>query len=239
MEQLGKDKKEMTEMMWKEGDSILADRKDMGASLMGRSFVPGIELILRNYVDKYVTWMEREVSKKDTSVGGNTSAVMHEQTGKEAGPGTVSYGKRCIQTLGTEPKEHELAEAKEEMEKKLDWRKANWKDEQFTPLTDDFVISLENKESPQKTPVKPKTGRLEEQESVKRKRNETAGLTTPLCSFPSIRRSKKTAQKKIPNAQGKDTAVKKAPSTRGKETALKKTPDTLGEAKKARTQDLA
>jgi hypothetical protein len=26
---LGKDKKDMTEMMWKEGDSILADRKDI------------------------------------------------------------------------------------------------------------------------------------------------------------------------------------------------------------------
>jgi hypothetical protein len=71
------DKKEMTEMMWKECDSILADRKDMGVSLMGRSFVRGIELILRNYVDT-----ERKVSKKDlrlnTSVGGNTSVVMHE-----------------------------------------------------------------------------------------------------------------------------------------------------------------
>jgi hypothetical protein len=140
--------------------------------------------------------------------------------------------------LGTEPKEHELAEAKEEMEN-LDWRKARRKDEQLTPLTDPFVICLENEESPQKTPAKPNKGRLEVQESVKRKRNERAGLTAPPGSFPSTRRSKKTAQKNIPNAEGKETVLERALSTQDKETALKETPDTQGEAKKARTQELA
>jgi hypothetical protein len=102
-------------------------------------------------------------------------------------------------------KEADDAEDKEQD----DWKEANRKDKQFAPFAYAFETSLENEESSH-------TGRPEEQESLKRKRNESAGLKPPPGSFHSIRPSRKTAQSEILNAQDKETALKKAPSTRSK-----------------------
>jgi hypothetical protein len=123
-----------------------------------------------------------------------THMLVEEQDGSNADT------DRVVET-GKEAKDAEDKEQDEDVE------------EQDNEIIHDY---LANEESPQKTPAKPNTGRPEEQESPKRKRDETSGMTTPPGSFPSIRPSKKTAQKKIPNTEDKETALKKAPITRGK-----------------------
>jgi hypothetical protein len=148
-EKFAEDKKKMADELWKEGDRQLKDNKDLEASLMTKVFIDGMETVIKNCVDQHATWMEREVRKED---------------GIEAGLGSVLYATRCIRTAGNEPKDkNAILEAKVEMERKTDRRKANWRDDQFTPLPNAFVESL-GQDSPKKTPVKPSA----EQESTRK-----------------------------------------------------------------------
>jgi hypothetical protein len=140
LEDLGRDKKAMADRMWREGDELLAEQKDLGPSLMGAGFVKGMENAFKKYIDGYVTWMEHEANKKPPL---NNDA--------DAGLGTAAYVSRCMQTMGTEPTSDELNEAKEEMQLKRNWIRAEWKDQQFAPLEDGFVGTLQtNAHTPSK-----------------------------------------------------------------------------------------
>jgi hypothetical protein len=159
VEQLGRDNKELVATMWKEGDKHLADQKELGPSLLYDGLGKSMEYVMKQKIDAYVTWLEREVSnqrKEDHTLNATTSDwVRHEQTGKEAGLGTVEYVTRCMQTMnGADPEKVEKVKAKEEMAERKNWRDANWKKKQFKPMEESFVISLEGGESPNKTPPK-------------------------------------------------------------------------------------
>jgi hypothetical protein len=219
-EDFAKDKKELAEMMWKQGDMQLADNKELEASLMSKDFVEGIERVIQNYVAGYATWIERQVMDK-------------EQTGNEAQIGTVSYLKRCIQITGTaEPEDKsELDEAIKVMKEMPNRRNVSWKQEQFTSLTNATVAGLQDDyddETPRKSQQE-----LSEKSPSPRGNPKTTGLDDSNSS--TKRNAEKTVVPEPPNTHTQGSQGSKSGSKSKKNRSTKKaTPVQQGSKKKAK-----
>jgi hypothetical protein len=98
---------------------------------MGNAF-DGMERQLRNYVDGYVTWMEREV-KRQTVAGTQIEASQ--------GPVMSSVVFRGRWT-GPEDKRELIDQAKKKKMKGMKIESANWKEEQFISLVDPVAKSV-------------------------------------------------------------------------------------------------
>jgi hypothetical protein len=203
--QLGRDNKELVAAMWKEGDKHLVDQKKKEGSCS--RLTNQMEFALDKYAGKYVSWAEHEVSKKDKEDHDLKSAAdiwtgNEEQTGKEAGHGTVGYVTRCMQTMVKEedPSQEELDTAHEVMGKRLNWRQANWKKRQFSPMKSSYMMILSEGNSPQKTPTKSSTNQTSVHKTPRTKEGSTTSSMNSTPRSPSLKKKRQAT----PNTKDKD-----------------------------------